>query len=130
MKKLTLFCCLIFVTALAFGDNCGSEDDCEVVPGNTDAATGVAAAGAGVAAFASAAAVMRRREDDTTELDPEEGDKLDEEEGTGTTGTLEDIFGTAEAESPPAEDPIRRGPPDMALGEDPPTPPDNTDTPR
>ncbi len=129
MKK-TLLIAIALAAVSARADNCGSESDCQAVPQNIDAATGFAAAGAGAAVVtAGAAMVARRREDevDPVEFDPDE----DEEEGSGTTGTLEDIFGSGESEEPPAEEPpVRRGPPDMALGEDPPSPPTDPDAPR
>lgn len=126
MKRLTFALIIALLALPALADNCGSEADCQAVPGNTDAATGMAAAGAGAAAFAAAAATIRRRpEPDPVEFAPEE------EEGTGTTGSLEDIFGAAEPETPIVEEgPVRRGPPDIALGLDPPKPTDDPGTPR
>lgn len=124
-----------FAVALpALGDNCGSEDDCKAVPTNVDTATGIAGAGAGGAILWGVANGGRRKPPKTTmtfdpgadllgdageapEAPPEEGPV----EGSGSSGSAEDLFGTGSpgegGEAPPGG-----GPPDLPLGEDPASP--------
>lgn len=131
------FTLLALAAPAAIADNCGSEEDCRAVPQNVDAATGIAAAGAAAAVLIGVAGSGRRHDPDpAVTFDPAanagEPEETPPEEGTGSTGSVEDLFGEPSGETPPdaeappegppddtppPEDPTRGGPPDGPLGD-------------
>ena len=98
-KRLAAAACLVclalvFCAPLVLADNCGSPADCAVVPGNIDAATGIAAAVAGIVLFVvilnnrrtTAGATRDTQTDDDEDWDTEETDDLDDDSNSEDSG--------------------------------------------